>query len=418
MKRLNDAQQYSRDAGNRLGMAVLLGLLATFGSLSMDMYLPGIPTIAQDFQTSASLVQLSLTACLLGLAGGQIVIGPFSDAKGRKRPLLFFLLIYMVSSILCMYAPTIGVFIALRFIQGFSASAGVVISRAIVRDLYSGEELTKFFALIVLAVGISPILAPVLGGFVLQVTTWQGVFGVLAILTLMIGAVVFIALPETLPQAKRTKGGIKQTVRTFGDLIKNKTFMGYALAQGLIMAGIFAYVSGTPFVYQEIYGVSPQVFSILFAMNGIGIVLGSRMTGRLSSKFPESKILSTGLFGSIVASLILLLMIFIKAPLVFIVIPLFLIVSCIGVVQTTCFSLAMETQGNHAGSASALLGLLPYMLGAISAPLVGIAGESTAIPMGLTIMIADLGALASYLFLVRKNEAPSHKSSSQKGTSL
>lgn len=193
--------------------------------------------------------------------------------------------------------------------------------------------------------------------------------------------------------------------------------MGYALAQGLIMGGVFAYVSGTPFVYQEIYGVSPQAFSFLFALNGIGIMIGSKLTGRLSSRISESKILSVGLFISITASLFLVVMTLIEPPLLFIVLPLFLIVSCVGVVQTTCFSLAMQTQGKHAGSASALLGLLPYLLGAITAPLVGIAGESTAVPMGLTIMIADLGALASYWFLVRKqsvkNEASSGKMANQ-----
>ena len=412
MKPLNTEQSLSK--GHRIWMGMFLGALAAFGSLSMDMYLPGIPGIAKDFQTNASTVQLSLTACLLGLAGGQIVIGPLSDMKGRKRPLLSFLIVYMSASIFCALAPNIWTFIAARFIQGFSASAGVVIARAIVRDTYSGSELTKHFATLVLVVAIMPIIAPIFGSFILQVTTtWNGIFWAIAAIALLMSALVFITLPETLPQSKRSEGGIKQTVKTFGDLIKDKTFMGYALAQGLIMGGVFAYVSGTPFVYQEIYGVSPQIFSFLFALNGIGIMIGSKLTGRLSSRISERKILSVGLVISITASLFLLVMTIIEPPLVFIVIPLFLIVSCIGVVQTTCFSLAMQQQGQHAGSASALLGLLPYLLGSITAPLVGIAGEQTAVPMGITILVVDLGALASYLFLARKqstkNETPPGK---------
>lgn len=387
--------------GHRLWMAVLLGSLAAFGSLSIDMYLPAFPVITQGFQTSASLVQLSLTACLLGLAGGQIVIGPLSDTKGRKGPLLYFLLLYIAASILCVFAPSIWVFIAARFIQGFSASAGVVISRAIVRDLYSGRELTKFFAILMLVMGVSPILAPVIGGMILKVTTWHGVFELLCAIALLMFIIVLITLPETHPSG--SKRGMKQTVLTFGDLIKDQAFVGYALAQGMIMAGAFAYVSGTPFIYQGIYGVSPQVFSLLFAMNGIGIILGSQLTGRLSGIISENKLLLSGLLCSTTASLFLVGMILINAPLLLIVIPLFFIVSCIGVVTTTCFSLAMQTQGHRAGSAAALLGLLPFLLGAITAPLVGLAGKSTAVPMGLMIMIADLGALASYVFLVNKH---------------
>ncbi|WP_158737035.1 multidrug effflux MFS transporter [Alteribacillus sp. YIM 98480] len=389
-------------AGRRMWMAVLLGSLAAFGPLTIDMYLPSFPSIAADLQTSASLVQLSLTACLLGLAGGQLIIGPLSDMKGRKGPMLLSLCLYIAASMLCVFAPSIWVLIAARFIQGFSASAGIVISRAVVRDMYTGKELTKFFALLMLVNGLAPILAPVAGGIILDMVNWQGVFAVLSAIGLFMFIMVFIALPETLSQTNRSDTGIKRTILTFGDLIKDNTFAGYALTQGLVMAGIFAYVSGTPFVYQGIYGVSPQIFSILFAMNGIGLIIGSQITGRLAGVIDESKILKTGLFITTTASIFLMAAILIKAPLLFIVIPIFFIVSCVGVVTTTCFSLAMETQGHRAGSASALLGLLPFVLGAASAPLVGVAGEATAIPMGLTIMIADLGALSIYYLLVLK----------------
>ncbi|MGY4688362.1 multidrug effflux MFS transporter [Salibacterium sp. K-3] len=386
----------------RLWMAVLLGSLAAFGPLTIDMYLPSFPSIADDLGTTASSVQLSLTACLLGLAGGQLVIGPISDMKGRKAPMMISLAVYAAASLLCVFAPSIWVLIGARFLQGFSASAGIVISRAVVRDLYTGKELTKFFALLMLVNGLAPILAPLAGGIVLEWTSWQGIFALLSVIGLFMFVTIFILLPETLKEENKSTTGVKQTIRTFGDLIKDRSFAGYALAQGLVMAGIFAYVSGTPFVYQGIYGVSPQVFSILFAMNGIGLIAGSQLTGRLAGIVDERNILFTGLLTTTSAGTFLLFMIFLQAPLVFIVIPLFLIVSCVGVVTTTCFSLAMESQGNRAGSASALLGLLPFLFGASSAPLVGVAGENTALPMGLIIFTANVLALSCYLFLVRK----------------
>ncbi|SFQ02950.1 multidrug effflux MFS transporter [Salibacterium halotolerans] len=386
----------------RIWMAVLLGSLAAFGPLTIDMYLPSFPSIANDLDTTASSVQLSLTACLLGLAGGQLVIGPISDMKGRKTPMIISLGVYAAASFLCVFAPSIWVLIASRFLQGFSASAGIVISRAVVRDLYTGKELTKFFALLMLVNGLAPILAPLAGGIVLNWTSWQGIFVILSVIGLFMLTTVFLLLPETLADENKSNSGIKHTIRTFGELMKDRTFAGYALAQGLVMAGIFAYVSGTPFVYQGIYGVSAQVFSILFAMNGIGLIIGSQLTGRLAGFIDENKILKTGLFVTMGASIFLLIMILLQAPLVFIVIPIFLVVSCVGVVTTTCFSLAMETQGHRAGSASALLGLLPFLFGATSAPLVGVAGEGTALPMGLIIFIADALALSCYLFLVRK----------------
>ncbi|SFL88157.1 multidrug effflux MFS transporter [Salibacterium qingdaonense] len=386
----------------RIWMAVLLGSLAAFGPLTIDMYLPSFPSIANDLGTTASSVQLSLTACLLGLAGGQLVIGPISDMKGRKAPMMISLGVYAAASVLCVFAPSIWVLIAARFLQGFSASAGIVISRAVVRDLYTGKELTKFFALLMLVNGLAPILAPLAGGIVLNWTSWQGIFVILSVIGLFMLTTVFLLLPETLAAENKSNSGIKRTIQTFGELMKERTFAGYALAQGLVMAGIFAYVSGTPFVYQDIYGVSAQVFSILFAMNGIGLIIGSQLTGRLAGIVDENKILKTGLFVTMGASTFLLLMILLQAPLIFIVIPIFLVVSCVGVVTTTCFSLAMETQGHRAGSASALLGLLPFLFGATSAPLVGVAGEGTALPMGLIIFIADALALSCYLFLVRK----------------
>ncbi|WP_083255974.1 Bcr/CflA family multidrug efflux MFS transporter [Domibacillus iocasae] len=385
----------------RTQMAMLLGALGAMGPFTIDMYLPSFPTIANDYGTTASLVQISLTACLIGLALGQIIIGPMSDVRGRKKPLTFFLFVYFIASLLCAFAPSIYWFIAARVLQGFSAAGGLVISRAVVRDMYSGRELTKFFALLMLVNNLGPILAPVIGGGVLAFTDWSGVFLVLSAVGIILMLVVTWKLDETLPVESRQPSSIMNTFRSFSSLLKNREFMGYALAQGIMVGGIFAYVSGIPFVYQNIYGVSPQVFSFLFGVNGIGIMISTQIVGRFSDNIPTERFLRIGLFMSAAAGTVLLAMILIHGPLYSIAIPLFFFVSSIGIIGTSAFSLAMETQGHIAGSASALLGLLPFALGAMTAPLVGIAGENTAVPMGLTIFGASMLAMVAYFGLAR-----------------
>ncbi|GAA0382096.1 multidrug effflux MFS transporter [Bacillus horti] len=386
----------------RLALALLLGSLAAFGPLTIDMYLPSFPTLTQDLNTSASLVQLSLTACLLGLGVGQLVMGPLSDIKGRKKPLLIALGLYLVSSLICAFAQDIWTLITGRFLQGFTASAGIVISRAVVRDLFNGVQLTKFFALLMLINGLAPILAPVIGGGILYFTNWQGIFMLLGATGGLMLFIVLGTLKETLPPDKRTPSSLGQTIGSFISLLKDRTFTGFALTQGFKMAGIFAYVAGTPFVYQSVYGVSPQAFSLLFGLNGIGLIAGTQIVGRYAGQIPERTLLQTGLVISTLSGLFLFIMTLVGGPLYSIAIPLFLIVFSVGMVATSSFSLAMETQGHRAGSAAALLGLLPFVLGAMAAPLVGIAGEGTAVPMGTVIFIANALAFLSFYFLVKK----------------
>lgn len=386
----------------RLQLALLLGSLAILGPFTIDMYLPSFPTIVEEFGTTASFVQISLTTCLLGLGVGQLIIGPMSDVKGRKKPLRFFLILYLLASVACSFAPSIAIFIVARFIQGFAAAAGIVISRAIVRDVYSGKELTKFFALLMLVNNLGPIIAPVAGSSVLALADWRIVFLVLACVGCILFFTITFKLDETLPVDKRVPSNLKLTLKNFGTLLRDRQFLGYALTQGFIVAGIFAYVSGTPFVYQNIYHVSPQVFSLLFGMNGIALMIGTQVVGRFTDVISEKTFLKIGLFIANISGIVLIIAISLKAPLPAIVVPIFFFVSTIGIISTTSFSLAMESQGHIAGSASALLGLLPFILGSLTAPLVGIAGEDTAIPMGVIMFVASFIATLSYFGLVRK----------------
>lgn len=387
----------------RFKLALLLGSLAAFGPLTIDMYLPSFPTITADFKTNASLIQFSLTACLLGLGLGQLIIGPMSDVRGRRKPLLLFLALYFVASLVTAFSPTVHLFIIARFFQGFAAAGGIVVSRAVARDIYVGRELTKFFALLMLINNLAPILAPIIGSSILLFTDWRGVFIVLSAIGALLWFIISFRFEETLPPEERMPSNIKQTITNFGTLIKNREFLGYALIQSFIMAGIFAYVSGTPFVYQNIYGTSPQVFSLLFGMNGIGIMLGTFLIGRFTDMISETRFLKIGLFTAFASGLTLFVVVLLDGPLIGVVIPVFMFVSCVGIISTSSFSLAMEEQGHIAGSASALLGLLPFIFGAISAPLVGIAGEATAVPMGAIIFIAGSLALLSYFGLVKPN---------------
>ncbi|MDX6732677.1 MAG: transporter, family, multidrug resistance protein, partial [Baekduia sp.] len=263
----------------------VLGSLSAFGPLSIDMYLPALPAMADDLHAAPSLVQLTLTACLLGLAAGQLVGGPISDARGRRGPLLAGLAVYVVASALCALAPSVGVLIALRFVQGAAGSFGIVIGRAVVRDLHEGREAARLFAALILVNGVAPILAPVIGAGILHVTSWRGVFAVLAVIGAGLLVVVAAVLGETLPAADRHAGGLRATLRTFRELLGDRGFVGCVLSAGLAFAAMFAYISGSPFVLQDVYGASPAVFAVLFGINGLGIVLAGRLSSRLSERY-------------------------------------------------------------------------------------------------------------------------------------
>lgn len=385
-------------------LIVLLGSLSAFGPLSLDLYLPALPELADNMNTTSSYAQLSLTACMIGLSVGQLFAGALSDIHGRRLPLLIGLLMYAVASVLCAFSPSIEALVALRFVQGLAGSAGIVISRAVVRDMYSGPELTRFFAMLMLVNGAAPIFSPVVGGQLLKVMPWEGLFIVLAGWGMLTLFAVTFGLPETLPTDRRMTGGLRETIATFRRLLRDRSFMGYALAQALVSAAMFAYIAGSPFVLQNIYGVSPQMFSVFFAINGVGIIVAGQLTGRLASRVGEKKLFLAGLVIAAVSGSLLLAMIVASAGLIALLIPLFFVVSSVGIVSATGFSLAMRNHGHTAGSASALLGLLSFLLGGALAPIVGIAGSANALPMGIIIAVTDIAAIVCYFVLIRRYE--------------
>ena len=390
------------DQGSRLRLIIVLGALSAFGPLSIDMYLPGLPALQQEFGTSTSLVQLTLSACLLGLAAGQVLAGPASDALGRRKPLLVGLAAFAAVSLLCALAPSVPVLIGLRFLQGMAGAAGIVISRAVVRDLHAGVAAARFFSLLMLVNGTAPILAPIIGGQVLRFTSWRGVFLVLFV----VGVALFLAglfgVPETLSPEHRTEGSLGATLATFRMLLGDLGFLGYALPSGLAIAAMFAYISGSPFVLQDIFGLTPQQFSLAFGANALGIVAIGQLNGSLVGQVPLRRLTRVGLVASCAGAVVLLVVIgggrlWLPGVLV----GFFLVVASLGFVLPNTTALALTAYPRAAGSASALIGLLKYGIGAAAAPLVGIRGEGTALPMAVVIASLSFAALAVFLALGR-----------------
>jgi DHA1 family bicyclomycin/chloramphenicol resistance-like MFS transporter len=393
----------------RLRRVLILGGLTAFGPLSIDMYLPSLPTLARGFGAAESQVQLTLTACVLGIAVGQVLAGPLSDTLGRRRPLMVGLLLYAVVSVLCAVAPSVPALTALRLLQGLGAATGIVIARAVVRDLHSGVAAARYFSVLMLVAGAAPIFAPVIGGQLLRVTSWRGVFVILGLFGVALLLAAGLGLRETLPTERRRSGELGDTVRTFGRLLADRVFLGYALASGFAFAAMFSYISGSPFVLQQHFGLSPQGFSLVFAVNAVGIVVCGQVNGRLVGRIGTDKLLLGGLLASALGGLTLLVVTASGLGLPAILPPLFVVVASIGFVMPNSTALALTDYPMAAGSASALLGVLQFIVGALAAPLVGLGGAS-ALPMA--IVIAALGALALVAFLVLAGVRPRHPATS------
>ena len=385
-------------------LTVFLGMLAAIAPLSTDMYLPALPFMMEDFSVTPSMIQLTLTASMAGMAAGQIIAGPASDDMGRRKPLVIGMAVFTLSTIGCIFSSSIYLFLGFRFVQGFSGGAGIVIARAIARDVCKGPALTRFFSMLMLVNGLAPILAPVIGGQILRFAAWQGVFVLLVFIGGALTAGAF-AMGETLPARRRAAGGVLSSLKGFGGLFRQSYFMGHCLMQCFAFAAFFAYISGSSFVFQNVYHVSPQGFSLIFGTNGIGLMLSGALTGRLAGTVADWKTLRASLWIAVVGSAVLLASFFVQAPLPLIVVVLFITVSTLSALGTSSFSLAMQSQGRNAGSASALIGFFSMISGAVMAPVVGIAGSYTAIPMGVVMVVGELGALLSFYGLIY----PAHK---------
>jgi DHA1 family bicyclomycin/chloramphenicol resistance-like MFS transporter len=377
----------------RLRVVIVLGAISAMGPLAIDLYLPGLPSLSDDLHASASAAQLTLTACLAGLAFGQLVSGPLSDRFGRRGPLIVGLAIFAATSFACALAPNIEVLVLLRFVQGFAGAAGIVIGRAVVRDLRSGAAAARLFSLLMLVTGLAPTLAPILGGQLLRITDWRGLFVALGAVGVVLVLGCF-ALPETLAHDRRHAGGWREIARTFQMLARAPVFRGYAIVLSFVFAAMFAYIAGSPFVLQDIHGMSAQLYSVVFAVNALGLVIVSQANGLLVERVGPRRLLATGVGAGALAGLALLAVVLVDGIGLGGILPcLFVVTACLGFVMPNATALALPYNPPAAGCASGLLGVLMLVVGAAGAPLVGVAGDRSAVPMG--VMIAVLGVAAS-----------------------
>jgi MFS transporter, DHA1 family, multidrug resistance protein len=388
----------------RIGMLSLLGALSAFGPLSMDMYLPATPTIAASLHASQTLVQLTMSGCLAGLALGQLVAGPLSDRLGRKNPLLAGLAAFVVLSVACVMARDIETLIAFRFLQGMAGAAGVVLSLAMVRDMYEGSNLARVLGSLTLVFGLAPVLAPVVGAQILRFTSWRGVFAVLA----AVGLALLIAscfLPETLPRGRRTAARFRQLLADSRTLLQDRRYAGNALAVGFGTGALITYVSSLPFIVEDGYRQSPQLFSLFFTVNAIGLTamaqLGSRLVRRVSAWRLTRAALSVLVLGGAGFCAAALMK---HPPLAALLVPLFVFVAAFGMMRPNATALALAGQSSIAGTASAYLGAFQFTLGAVLAPLAGLAGLGSTGPAGIIIGGLCVAAFASQTLIVRRRK--------------
>jgi DHA1 family bicyclomycin/chloramphenicol resistance-like MFS transporter len=295
-------------SGRRFRLVLLLGFLTALGPLTIDMYLPALPTITDDLHATAAAVQLTLTGTLAGLALGQLLVGPLADAFGRRVPLLTGIAVHVAASVLCVFAPNLAVLGTLRVLQGLGAAAASVVAMAVVRDLFSGLAAARLFSRLMLVVGVAPILAPTIGGQVLRLTQWRGVFVVLAAAGIAILVTTAVALPETLHRDRRRGGGLAGTLRDYGRLFSDRVYVGLIAVAGLSMAALIAYVSGSSFVFQDEYGLSQQQFALLFAGGAVGLIGATQLNVRLLRRYTPQRILAGALFAGVGAGALLLVL--------------------------------------------------------------------------------------------------------------
>lgn len=390
-------------------LATLLLLLTIFGPISMDLYLPVLPALTSELGAATSAAQFTLTACLIGLAAGQMIAGPLSDRFGRKAPLMVGLVAYIAASVLCAISPSIETLIIARLVQGLAGAVGIVIAQAAGRDVYSGSALIRFYGKITVLGGLAAIIGPFLGGQLARVTDWRGIFCFLAVLGALIMIATLAIYRETLPAELRTTGGMKQSGRDFRKLFADKVFVGAVLVCGLTHAALFAYLSAATYILQDGYGLSPQGYAMAFGANSAGYMVFGWIGGRTADRWSERGTLTLGVAITGLGSLGLLYTGLAGAPMPVVLVSLFVLASGVAFAAPPAASLALTDYPELAGTASSILGCARFGLGGIAAPLVGLGGATAVLPLGLVTVacvILSLVALSALVSRAAAHRAP------------
>ncbi len=372
------------------GLILLLSALTAIGPFTFDTYLAAFPQIGADLDASPARVQLTLTATLAGLALGQVLLGSLSDTFGRRRPLLAGLAVYVVTSAALVFADSVELFTALRFVQGFSAAAGMELSMAILRDSFDGIAVSKAMARLMLVVGVAPVLAPTVGAQLLRLGSWRGIFAFLTVVGVLLLVLAAVRLRETLPAERRRTGGTVAALRTYRDLLTDRGFLGLALLSASYMGALFTYVSGSTFVFQDQFGLDPQQFGYVFAGGAIAITIASQVYGALVGRFRPEQILTVAVTTGVVLGTGLLVVALSGGGLVPVLVLLILTLSTVGLVMPSAPAIALDANPHRAGSAAALLGAMQFGMGAVIAPVTGLIGGSPATAMAAVMATAIL----------------------------
>ena len=381
-----------RRRSSTVKLVLLLGAMAALGALTTDMYLPSLPEVVVDLAAGEASVQFTITATLIGGALGQLLIGPLSDRYGRRAPVLVGVSVHVVASLLCLLAPSVAPLIALRIIQGMGNAAAAVVAVAVIRDRLIGAEASAMLSRLMLVIGVAPLLAPTIGGLIASVWHWRVVFVALALYGVVLAVIVWKFLPESLPAEKRIRSN-RAVVGSYRVLLKDPQFLALALLPGLAMAALFAYVSGSPFVIRDGYGLTEQEFAILFAVNGLGLVLGAQVNAALVRKFAPVRIMRLALPASVLTAVVLLVMAATGAGgLIGLCIPLWLMLAINSLIPPNASALALTRHGERAGAAAALIGCSQSGVAGLVAPLVGLVGAN-AVGMSVVIVGAMVVAL-------------------------
>ncbi|MGW9557499.1 multidrug effflux MFS transporter [Nocardiopsis sp. NPDC055551] len=380
---------------------MVLGVLTATGPLATDMYLPAFPQITRDLGTSEAQIGLTLTAIMLGLAAGQLVIGPMSDAWGRRRPLLVGVAMFTVTSVLCVFVPNVTAFIVLRFAQGVAGAAGAVIARAVVRDMFQGDDAVRFFSRLALVMMLAPLLAPLVGAQLLLVGPWQLSFWVLAVMAALSFVLVLFWLPESLPASERRAQGPRVLAATVGSLVRDRRFVAPVLSLGLSFGMLFTYVSAFSFVSQNEFGVSPQTYGGLFAVNALASMLGTQGNGLLVGRVDTKRRLLMGLVLALVAVLALLVLALTGTAQLWMVSSLLAVMMLsVGFIMPNATVSALDGQPVAvAGTASALMGSLQFALGGAIAALAGMTPSGEASLVSMSVVMASVAVLSLLSFV-------------------